>query len=218
MALEESLSPYDRFIESLENPFTRHQYDSALKWFLKFSKTTPDELIKATPTAIEDALKRHMKSMEHAGKSWATRAAVVNALRKFLRVNKVKDVDWDELRKRLGEDESDHDDKPYSRELIQQLMQAADLRKKVIVGVLATSGMRRSALPPLKLKHVKKMEMVNEAGELYSLEVYANSKRSRYVTFVTPEITTIIDAYLESRRAAGETLGPESPLVRDPTE
>lgn len=215
MTLEESLTPYERFIQSVENPYTRHGYVCGLKWFLEFTKTTPDELVKASPMAIEDSLKRLIKHMEQIGKSWGSRAAVVNALRKFLRTNKVKDVDWDELRKRLGEDESEHDDQPYSRELIQRLMQAADLRKKVIVGVLATAGIRRSALPPLKLKHTKKLQLPNNAGSIYSLDIYANSKRSRYVTFVTPEVTAIIDTYLESRKAAGETLGPESPLIRE---
>jgi integrase len=215
MALEESLTPYERFMESVENPYTRHQYKAAFGWFTEFTKTTADELVKASPTAIEDAIKRHLKHLEQAGKSWGTRAAVVNAVRKFARVNKIKDLDWDEIRKRLGEDDKDHDDQPYSKELIQKLMQAADLRKKVIIGILATSGIRRGALAPLKIKHVKKMTLGNGAGEVYALTIYANSNRSRYVTFVTPEITAIIDDYLQSRTAAGEVIGPDSPLVRE---
>lgn len=81
MTLQESLTPYERFIESVENPHTRNQYVRAFKWFVDFTKTTPDDLIRASPIAIEDSLKRHMRHMEQAGKSWGTRAAVVNSLR-----------------------------------------------------------------------------------------------------------------------------------------
>ena len=124
--------------------------------------------------AIEDALKRCLSELEEHGKSWGTKAMVVNALRKFTRVNKVKDIDWDEIRQNLGEDESDHDYQPYSRELVQKIIQAANLRKQVVVGILASAGIRRGALGQLKPKHIKKMKL--DSAEVFSLEIYANSE------------------------------------------
>jgi site-specific recombinase XerD len=215
MALEESLTPYNRFLKSVPNPYTRHQYERGMTIFLEFTRTSPEELVKASPTAIEDALKSCMEDLDAKGKSHGTKAMLVNAVRKFTRVNKVKDIDWDDIRQALGEDESEHDDQPYPKELIQKLMQAADLRKKVIIGIFATAGIRRAALAPLKLKNTKKLKLDNGAGDVYALEIYANSRRSRYTTFVTPEITAIIDDYLQSRKASGEMLGPDSPLVRE---
>lgn len=63
--------------------------------------------MNANATAIEDAVKRHIKDLEDKGKSWGTRAAVFNALWKFCKVNKLKEVDFDEIRKRLGDDETE---------------------------------------------------------------------------------------------------------------
>lgn len=220
MALIESLTPYERFIQSTDNPATRRHYDYGMKAFLTFAKITADELVKASAMVIEDTVKLHIKHMEDKGLSWGTRAAVVNALWKFCKVNKLKDVDFDEIRKRLGNDETDRTDEPYNRDILRRLMDAADLRKKVIVGIFATSGIRRSALPPLKLKHIQKVLIPETNSETYVLTIYANSKKDRYQTFVTPEIAVLIDTYLQVRRSAGEETGPDSPLVReqyDPT-
>jgi integrase len=220
VGLEESLTPYERFLQSIDNVDTRKNYDYGMKSFLRYAKITADDLMKASPTAIEDAIRRQIRDMENQGLSWGTRAAVVNGLWKFCKVNKLKEVDFDEIRKTLGDDESEHDDQPYDNELVRKLMQAADLRKKVIIGVLATSGIRRGAIASLKLKHAHKMTIPESTTETYALDIYANSKKDRYATFITPEVSALLDAYLKARVAAGEVLSPDSPLIReqyDPT-
>jgi hypothetical protein len=48
---------------------------------------------------------------------------------------------------------------------------------------------------------------------LYQITIYKNS-RLKYVTFCTPECRKYIDQYLDYRKRAGETLTPDSPLLR----
>lgn len=47
------------------------------------------------------------------------------------------------------------------------------------------------------------------------LSAYGESKKSRYVTLVTPECMSSIEEYLEQRRKMGEKLNERSPLIRD---
>jgi hypothetical protein len=47
------------------------------------------------------------------------------------------------------------------------------------------------------------------------LSVYAKSRKWRYFTLLTPEATYAIEDYLKWRKEHGETLKPDSALIRD---
>jgi integrase len=81
---------------------------------------------------------------------------------------------------------------------------------KVVILLLASTGMRIGAIPTLKIRNLKKIE---EYG-LYQITVYEKAKE-QYTTFCTPECTKSVDSYLECRRRYGETITPYSPLIRD---
>jgi integrase len=81
---------------------------------------------------------------------------------------------------------------------------------KVVILLLASTGMRIGAVPALKIRNLKKVE---EYG-LYQITVYEKAKE-QYTTFCTPECTKNIDSYLECRRRYGETISPNTPLIRD---
>jgi hypothetical protein len=66
------------------------------------------------------------------------------------------------------------------------------------------------AIPALNIESLKKLD-----EGLGILTVYGDSKKSRYVTLVTPECMSIIDQYLEFRKKQGEKLNERSPLIRD---
>jgi hypothetical protein len=75
---------------------------------------------------------------------------------------------------------------------------------------MASSGIRVGAIPALTIKSLKKLD-----DGLGLLTVYGDSKKSRYVTLVTPECISTIDEYLEHRIKQGEKLNERSPLIRD---
>jgi hypothetical protein len=60
---------------------------------------------------------------------------------------------------------------------------------------------------------IRDLTKIEDKG-LYKVVVYANSPKDRYYTFTTPEAAQAIDAYLEQRRIAGETIKPTAPLIR----
>ena len=91
------------------------------------------------------------------------------------------------------------------------LKTATDIRVKIIVLLISSSGIRMGGVPLLKLRNLTKIEKYN----LYQINVYEKSKKSNYKTFCTPECASMIDTYLQYRKHAGEELKPESPLIRE---
>jgi integrase len=102
-------------------------------------------------------------------------------------------------------------DRAYTQEEIAQIVQSTDPRGKVIIMLMASSGMRMGAISGLLIGHLQKIEEYN----LYRIMVYASSKRSRFYTFVTPECAGYINAYLAYRKRFNDPLKPTSPLIRE---
>jgi integrase len=74
---------------------------------------------------------------------------------------------------------------------------------------MCSAGLRRGALPGLRLKDLQKIDKY----QLYKISVYKN-EQEYYVTFCTPECARYIDRYLDWRQRLGEQLKPNSPLLR----
>ena len=88
---------------------------------------------------------------------------------------------------------------------------AQDIRVKIVISLLSSSGLRYGAIPSLKLKHLEKIEKY----QLYQITAYGKSKKYSYKTFCTPECTALIDSYLSYRKNQGEQLKDNSPLIRE---
>jgi site-specific recombinase XerD len=81
---------------------------------------------------------------------------------------------------------------------------------RVVILLLASTGMRIGAIPDLKLKHLTKIEEFS----LYQITVYENTK-DEYYCFCSPECANAIDSYMAYRERCYEKITPESPLVRE---
>jgi integrase len=126
--------------------------------------------------------------------------------------------DYDDLKRRrikrfLPEDESDHYaiDRPYSIKEIDQVLSKCDVRSKVAVLIMLSSGMRIGGLRELRIGDIKK---IDEFG-LYLIWVYNRSGKDRYYTICSPECAVAIDEYLAYCKRIGEELKDKSPLIRD---
>ena len=114
------------------------------------------------------------------------------------------------IKKYIGELRKIHKGEAYTHQQISKFLHVSQERLKAIILLLTSTGMRVGALPPLKLKHLTKIQ---EYG-LYQIVIYENTK-SEHIAFCTPESAAMIDSYLEYRKRCGEVLGPESPLFRE---
>jgi len=101
-------------------------------------------------------------------------------------------------------------DRAYTHEEIRKILNVCDLRMKIIILLMASSGCRVGALPSLRLRNLEKADNRNA----YKLTIYEGSNE-QYSTFCTPECASFIDDYLEHREKNGEKLTPDSFVIRD---
>ena len=163
---------------------------------------------------IKYVLELKRKSKNSAGKPIKGEISVnsiktyIAGIKSFLEFHEIN-LPWKRIAKFYPE-EVRNDYRSYTRPEISKLLSMADLRDRCIILLMASSGIRVGAIPLLTLKSLKKL------GEgLGLLTVYGKSKKSRYVTLVTPECMSSIEEYLELRRKRGEKLTETSYLIRD---
>lgn len=93
-------------------------------------------------------------------------------------------------------------DGPYTADEIRQLLDKADVRARVVVLLMVSTGMRLDTVHQIRISDIKKFNEFN----LYLINVYANSKKNRYYTFCNPECAKAIDEYLAYRKRLGEVI------------
>jgi integrase len=131
------------------------------------------------------------------------------ALKHFYFMNDVR-INKEKIGKFLGESKKKHVDRGYNHEEIKKLLHISDIRMKVVITVLASTGMRIGGLTPLKLSQVKKIE---DYG-IYRFTVY-ESTNDEYHTYCTPEAANYIDSYFEYRTRCGEQLKDDNYFIRE---
>ncbi len=113
-----------------------------------------------------------------------------------------------------------YDERAPSREELQQILDLADLRERVIVTILAVSGLRIGTLLQLLYRHVKDdLERGIVPIHVHVEAGLTKTKRRSYDTFLNEEASECLRAYLMARRKGTKKIPPEqihdeSPLIR----
>ena len=204
---------YDNFKDSLKTEVTQFVYTNSLKRFLTFNKLTdPQQLVTIPSDTLEDMIKNHSIYLQKEIKSPSQAMNFQSALKHFCRMNKIRGVEWDLLHEYKGKTAKstkygqDRDD-AYTHEQINKVLSVCNLRSRAIVLIYCSTGIRLSALPPMKLRNIQKL------GDSYKFTVYENDEE--YYALCTPECAAAIDAYFQFRERYFEQLTPESPLIRE---
>ncbi len=217
-----SVSQYEScklWIDSLRSKSTKTAYTIHLSLFCRFCNTNPNELVRLKPAELKDMVIKYVlelkkKSKNTAGKPKRGETSVNSiknytaGIKSFLDEHEIS-LPWKKIA-RLYPEEVTNDYRSYTRQEISKLLSMADLRDRCIILLMASSGIRVGAIPSLTIKSLKNLE-----EGLGLLTVYGESKKSRYVTLVTPECMASIEEYLELRRKRGEKLTEKSYLIRD---
>src|SRR6185503_4525543 len=122
------------------------------------------------------------------------------SLKHFYFMNNVR-INKEKIGKFLGESKKKYVDRGYFDTEIKNILDIADLRFKVVISVLASTGIRIGPLPSVRLSHLQKLPK----ERVYKFTIYENTK-DEYFTFCTPECANYIDSYLEFRTRSGEKL------------
>jgi site-specific recombinase XerD len=201
------------FLHTKLSPVSRRNYVLGLRQFKQYAGIKED-IAMLDPKVLKGKLVDYVTYLKEAGRSYSTQNQAISAIQKLYQIHDLAGINWANVRDSTSDDDTingdDNDDQPYTRAELQLLVENASPRTKAIVLTMLSTGMRIGALPGLGMKHLQKIE----DKKLYKVQVYADSKRDRYVTFTTPECAAAIDAYLSSREIAGEVIKPDSPVFR----
>lgn len=212
---------YFNFVNSLKSENTRKEYERKLNKFLRFYEFTAESLLLQHPKDLEIKIIDYLVYLgrdRHC--SFSHNNIVVCAIRKFCQTNDIT-LNWEKICQYKGdedaESESADEGRGYTSDEISKILAISNYRMKAIVLILASTGMRVGALIPLCIEN---MEKISEFS-LYQITVYKKNRRSKYVTYCSPEAASAIDDYLSYRKRNGEKLEPSSPLIRkdfDPSD
>jgi integrase len=119
-------------------------------------------------------------------------------------------LNWKKINSFIGIKMRTVKDRAYTRDEIRKILEKCDERKKVMILLQSSAGLRVGALSDLKIKSLVKSEKYG----LYKILVYEGTP-DEYFCFCTPECTSAIDNYLQYRILYGEKITPESPLIRE---
>jgi site-specific recombinase XerD len=133
-----------------------------------------------------------------------TVAAWISSLKKFFAANGLK-VDVDIPLKIFNI----HEDVLPNKEDLKRILSEVDLRMKVIITMLASSGMRIGELHNLKLGDI---DLSKEIPTVKIKGVGAKERKSR-ITFISKEAKKFLEEYLNRRKSLGEELNENSPVI-----
>jgi integrase len=202
---------YENLLGTLKSKETRATYDYRFKQFLAYAKVgTPDQLIAIDTKATEKLIQKYIESLKAKGLNRGTIEVSCAPLSKFYAMNDIV-LNWKKLHSYLPEAIRTIEDTAYRRsQIIAMLNFASRQRVKVVIKLLASSGMRIGGIPSLKKKHLRPIEKYG----LYEITVYAREKE-QYITYCSPEARAEIDSYFAYRESCGEIITDNSPLIRN---
>jgi integrase len=199
---------YHNFINSLQTEATKEGYRHALVRFMKyFQIKDTDTLIKLPRQDIESYLIKYFEQQRQSNRSKSSMEVVMFAVQHFCIINDIL-INIKKISKFKRSLKNKNTDFAYSHAEILKLTSVMPFRIKVCVMIFASTGIRKGALPPLRLRNLKKID------NLYKFTIYEGD-REEYTTFCTPECASLIDSYLDFRTRSGEKLTPESYLIRE---
>lgn len=206
MLIQES-EPYRLFINSLRSAESRKSYPVYLKKYMEI-QGIGDLLFEKDPRTIERQIIDFIIKMKAKGKGYGCLHNYVNCVLSYYRINDVI-LNQSKISKFMPEQIRVRKDRAYTHEEISRLLEIADERIRVIILLMASTGIRIGAIPDLRLRNIEK-----KSNAFYKIAVYENFKQE-YFTYCSNECAQAIDLYLDFRKRYGEKLGPDSFLIRE---
>lgn len=198
-----------KFMYSVRSEQTKSNYMVRLRYFFESIKLTPNETLSLPVDKIQDMLIDYIIKLRDRKLSHNYIKARLSPVITFLEMNDIF-INKKKIARFYGEQKKTVKDYAYTHEDIQRMLSMASLRHKVIILIYSSTGIRKSAILDLKVKHLQNIDNF----KLYKIIVYENTKEE-YYTFCTPECAKTIDQYIEYRKQAGETISKESFLIRN---
>jgi integrase len=207
----------DDFLASkaIRSAVTARNYKLSLKTFENLVGISPDQAVAKINDGSEDRyklLERFVARMMEKGQSPKTIWAREAAIRSFLTYSDI-DLPTAKVRAKVTKPKkyAITDDRPPTQEELRKLMLEASFGARVVISLLASSGLRRGEAVKLK---VRDLTFLGDGRPVkITLPAQITKTGRRRVTFASMEAATILKEYLGTRISQ-----PDSPVfikIRD---
>lgn len=208
------------------SPLTLRRYIEDFNYFCRWIKTKPDQLVNSCRNRNGNANPKGMARMARALDEYIdhlqTKNLSQNTVRGRLRnVTSIFCINSVALKMPYGLSAWPLcDERAPSREELQKILDLADLRERVIITILAVSGLRVGTLLRLQYRHVKDdLERGIIPIHVHVEADLTKAKRCSHDTFLNEEASDSLKAYLSARKKGTRRIPPEqihdeSPLIR----
>jgi site-specific recombinase XerD len=206
--------------EGIQSNQTAVVYERCFNHFMDHIKIQDKQvLLDFSPKVIKQMIVDYVLFLRDENK--LSRASIKVHLSAILRFFQINNDDFNltirNFKLHLPSDDSIHDDRAYTVEEIGQVVRDCDLRSRVAILLLCSSGMRIGGLYLLRMCDLTKAEVKVSNATLYKVKVYAGTK-DQYNTFTTPECYNAIQEYFEYRKRYGAFCSFSSSLRLGPCQ
>ena len=205
---------YVNFISSIRAEQSKKKYAYLLDLYIQFldlkgGRNELSLLLDQNAKTIENSIISYILQLKKENYSYSTINTRLAAIAHFYTMNDIV-INRKKIGKYLGEHIKTIKDRAYTVDEIKKIVDACDLKYKIIVTMMASTGCRIGAISNIKISdliYIKK-------EKLHQIFFYTNTKEE-YYSFCTPECSKYIMEYLEYRERCGEKINHESPLLRN---
>jgi integrase len=186
---------------------TRRRYEFALSQFCKFHQVTPAKTLKWSVIEAEDRLIAWKNQLVEEGKAGSSIKVNFTVIKQWFRTNRIRvDVQC----KNVSTTRTYLDYLP-TRDDVQRLLDTSKLHHRVIIALIAFSGLRPVDVASLQYLHIKKSF---EAGdEVLTIEKKHSKTQEWYPTFLGFQGTRYLRSYLQEREEKGEKITDSTHII-----
>lgn len=198
------------FRKCVKSDATLKVYKQYLDHFMKWSgypKEKYDMLSRENKTKVQEMIEDYiMAETSDPTKSPNSGGVRVFALKAFFEINDVE-LKWKKILRLLPRKVKRTGKLAYTTKDIQEMLNVVkNVRARVLILFLASTGVRAGAIIELKMKHLKDMPLDCKAFCIYEGSV------EEYWTFCSPECSKELEKYHAKRQQEGEIFTPETPV------
>lgn len=227
------LQAYQNFLYALKSAEVQRQYPKLLRivfegmGILKEGQSMDEssevflEMVKEDPQTVQTKImqfvifqKERVKRKEIAS---GTLKNYLKILKGFCDMNHILNINWKLIYKGLPPvSQVSNTDRIPTIEEIQALIYHKDIRIKVIVLVMASSGIRLGAWDFLRWGDITPIE---QSGQIVAAKIMVYSgEPEQYYSFITREAYDVLKSWMEYRQRWGEKITANSWVMRDKWE
>jgi integrase len=215
---------YQLFTNTIRSDKSLQLYKQHLFHFCDFLKMTTEQIvstysgrenIKALVNLqhmIEDYVILLQTKVRNKEITAMTATVMVPPVKLFCEINDII-LNWRKINKLLPHGNGNTTDEAYTREQIKKMLDYSDLRAKIPILFMASSGMRLGGFQGLTDGCIKPIYDENSSKLLAAHVVVYKGTNEEYDTFISPEAYRAYEEYRNLRTKFGENILKSSPIL-----